>query len=595
MKRAKSLPPVAKGTEWVGGRTTFPDEVMFEGEQPEVIVWYELPSGFILGLTAIDIEHPLSFSQSFHDAVWSPGKGEPRSPETIRVATEELADTLRAIGAAKKIVVAPTPEVDRVVAELAAAISRDPEPLDWSYFGDGSIPLPVVVEFFETALAFARKKPWKVIQPHQILGFDSEQLDAQESLLSVGGAAGAPAIFVFDSIEAFALFSSDDEVFEQGDQECDPAEPPGMLLMSLQPRRNVPPPLLEELDQFGWPVARGKIPVVSAYDMAGHEVTLSERELRIVSLAMAGAIDLAGRHARLFREPDPDRVEVRRTDSAGFTAKITAPFEPPEDFDEEQDDDDDALIDHPSGLLTRSSGPRRVPEPVGRNEPCPCGSGKKYKKCHLGAPPPARRPRLQNTDGDPILFITDAFWFDPADRDEVIRRIGEIEGAVPPVSEDGETRIVILRPDHPGNPDSDTTVIGTIFVRETAVLAEANSHKRADALRRWIEEACGETVHFTHRDENDALADIGILPPDPSGPVVGPDPAFLRAYKEKHYGTWADEPLPALGGRTPREAAATSNGRKQVDELLTIMEEMEATRPEEERFDFGRIRGELGL
>jgi len=24
---------------------------------------------------------------------------------------------------------------------------------------------------------------------------------------------------------------------------------------------------------------------------------------------------------------------------------------------------------------------RRVPPKVGRNEPCPCGSGKKYKKC----------------------------------------------------------------------------------------------------------------------------------------------------------------------------------------------------------------------
>ena len=25
---------------------------------------------------------------------------------------------------------------------------------------------------------------------------------------------------------------------------------------------------------------------------------------------------------------------------------------------------------------------RRVDETVGRNDPCPCGSGKKYKKCH---------------------------------------------------------------------------------------------------------------------------------------------------------------------------------------------------------------------
>ena len=40
----------------------------------------------------------------------------------------------------------------------------------------------------------------------------------------------------------------------------------------------------------------------------------------------------------------------------------------------------------PQGTVTRA-GPR-----VGRNDPCPCGSGKKYKKCHLpadeGAPAP---------------------------------------------------------------------------------------------------------------------------------------------------------------------------------------------------------------
>ncbi|HEX4856758.1 MAG TPA: SEC-C metal-binding domain-containing protein, partial [Limnobacter sp.] len=26
--------------------------------------------------------------------------------------------------------------------------------------------------------------------------------------------------------------------------------------------------------------------------------------------------------------------------------------------------------------------PRRVSDKVGRNDPCPCGSGKKYKQCH---------------------------------------------------------------------------------------------------------------------------------------------------------------------------------------------------------------------
>lgn len=26
--------------------------------------------------------------------------------------------------------------------------------------------------------------------------------------------------------------------------------------------------------------------------------------------------------------------------------------------------------------------PYRAPKKIGRNEPCPCGSGKKYKDCH---------------------------------------------------------------------------------------------------------------------------------------------------------------------------------------------------------------------
>ena len=35
--------------------------------------------------------------------------------------------------------------------------------------------------------------------------------------------------------------------------------------------------------------------------------------------------------------------------------------------------------------LVRVAGPVRRPFPkVGRNRACPCGSGKKYKHCHLG-------------------------------------------------------------------------------------------------------------------------------------------------------------------------------------------------------------------
>jgi uncharacterized protein YecA (UPF0149 family) len=42
-----------------------------------------------------------------------------------------------------------------------------------------------------------------------------------------------------------------------------------------------------------------------------------------------------------------------------------------DDYDKDDFDDDPDVIPFP---IERRS--------VGRNEPCPCGSGKKYKKCH---------------------------------------------------------------------------------------------------------------------------------------------------------------------------------------------------------------------
>ena len=44
------------------------------------------------------------------------------------------------------------------------------------------------------------------------------------------------------------------------------------------------------------------------------------------------------------------------------------------------DDDDDDWDGDDEGY-TEVAEPYRAPPKVGRNEPCPCGSGKKYKKC----------------------------------------------------------------------------------------------------------------------------------------------------------------------------------------------------------------------
>ena len=45
-------------------------------------------------------------------------------------------------------------------------------------------------------------------------------------------------------------------------------------------------------------------------------------------------------------------------------------------------------IDHLNGIVCMDrkveTSYKRTEKKVGRNEPCPCGSGKKYKKCCIG-------------------------------------------------------------------------------------------------------------------------------------------------------------------------------------------------------------------
>ena len=70
---------------------------------------------------------------------------------------------------------------------------------------------------------------------------------------------------------------------------------------------------------------------------------------------------------------------------------------------------------------------------------------------------------------------------------------------------------------------------------------------------------------------------------------------MLREAKQRHYADWANQPLPALGGKTPREAVRTKTGRDQVDLLLKEFENNEARLPKSQQVDFLNLREELGF
>lgn len=63
----------------------------------------------------------------------------------------------------------------------------------------------------------------------------------------------------------------------------------------------------------------------------------------------------------------------------------------------------------------------------------------------------------------------------------------------------------------------------------------------------------------------------------------------MAEFKKRHYVRWLDQPLPALHGRTPRDAARTAAGRAKLELLLKQMEHMENHSPSVP-FDFSALR-----
>jgi hypothetical protein len=130
----------------------------------------------------------------------------------------------------------------------------------------------------------------------------------------------------------------------------------------------------------------------------------------------------------------------------------------------------------------------------------------------------------------------------------------------------------------------ENTVLGHIKVEAGRLSAEVNSAKRATALRALLEQrlpgarVLPSVVQSSHALVEQAHARAlagGPLPPDADQERLMAMPevqAALRETLRRHYHSWPDEQLPALGGRTPREAVQDSDGREAVQALLRQFE-----------------------
>ncbi|MGH7713240.1 MAG: hypothetical protein ACREOG_18265 [Gemmatimonadaceae bacterium] len=215
---------------------------------------------------------------------------------------------------------------------------------------------------------------------------------------------------------------------------------------------------------------------------------------------------------------------------------------------------------------------------------------------------PKPLPTLTNTDGDEFLLTTDHFEFAEQQRSAVTQRLATLPGAGEGVDQAGETEFVVTQRGNAQFKSWDNTIVGRLVLKGTRLEAESNSARRADALRRQIETHLGNLVRHRLRDESTAQALLAAARTTPrSGRVKQQEivpaeiQAIQREFRTAHMLAWLDENIPALGGLTPREAAALPRRRAELDLLLREFEHNEARRPAAERIDIARLRSMLGM
>ena len=210
-------------------------------------------------------------------------------------------------------------------------------------------------------------------------------------------------------------------------------------------------------------------------------------------------------------------------------------------------------------------------------------------------------PRMQNTDGDELLWTTEHFSFEVETTTEIVNRLASIDGLAAPDKNDAEQAYIFGREGKAKHGGMESTLLGQVYVSTGKLRIESNSIERADAHRKKVKAACGKLLRHRIREHSDPVAQWEQRDDGAPGPEHPPEiptaeaNRILLEYKEKHYADWVMHPLPALDGKTPQEAVRTKAGRQQVDLLLKYCENREAHMPAEQRYDFGIIRRQLGL
>jgi SEC-C motif-containing protein len=200
--------------------------------------------------------------------------------------------------------------------------------------------------------------------------------------------------------------------------------------------------------------------------------------------------------------------------------------------------------------------------------------------------------------GERIVFITDHYRVrDWTALEQALSREADVDGS----RNDGWSRVFTGK-----DGVQRRSVAVNLSERSDRIEVFYRTQRYADQGRPWFEAIAGRTVEFVSREISDPKETAMNKRPREGSPASGrvqlPTPEVMTEEIEKRihqlYADWADQPLAALGNRTPREAIKTPEGLERVKYLLHTYERSEARQSKDQRrlpasYDF--LWRELGI
>ena len=150
----------------------------------------------------------------------------------------------------------------------------------------------------------------------------------------------------------------------------------------------------------------------------------------------------------------------------------------------------------------------------------------------------------------------------------------------------------------------DNTILGRLRLDGLRLVVDVNSARRRDRIAKEVAKRLGSAAALVDTTLTDIAAELAKRRPGEGGTAGRPRPpaderpelaAVEAEFARKHWDAWVDTKVPALGNRTPRQAAQSARGRERLEALLSDVARSADGSLSSAVPDVARLRRTLGL